>query len=352
MNTSLKVNSSLAVIVKESGLEPTKAQVILDKFQDYFSIAAEWETKAKSIVVVNETQRADMDMARVGRLFLREKRITIEKTRVELKAQALREGKAIDGISNVLRALFEPIEEYLDKQERFVELKAFAEAELARQEAERKAAMDLIAKQEAEAKEKERLRVENEKLKKEAEAKERERLAVAKKQQEADAKAESERKALEARGKAEKDALEAKAKAEREALEAKNRAEREAAAKKQKEIEDKARAEKEKAQKLADAKLAKERQAKEKIEAELRAKEAAEKARIAEEEAKEKARIEEAERAEEAKNSASDKDKIDQIIKDIEAITMPAVKSKKAKATIKVVEQLLKNLVDSIKARQ
>jgi len=65
----------LQIIVKESGLESTKAKYILEQFQDYFQLASEWEVKAKSIVVTKETQTAEMDMARTGRLFLREKRI-------------------------------------------------------------------------------------------------------------------------------------------------------------------------------------------------------------------------------------------------------------------------------------
>ena len=99
------MGNELQVIVEKSGLEPTKAKTILEKFQNYFEIAAEWEKKSKVIVVTKATQEADMKLARVGRLFLKEKRIAIEKTRKELKEQALREGKAIDGIANVLKAL-------------------------------------------------------------------------------------------------------------------------------------------------------------------------------------------------------------------------------------------------------
>ena len=133
------MENQLSIIVKESGLEKTKAQVLLDNFSAYFQIAADWEKKAKAIVVSDETQTADMKMARVGRLFLREKRIAIEHTRKELKEQSLREGKAIDGIANVLKALIVPIEEYLDKQERYVEIKAYEEAERKRIEEEKKA---------------------------------------------------------------------------------------------------------------------------------------------------------------------------------------------------------------------
>jgi len=112
----------LADIVRTSGLEKTKADFILEKFQDYFKIASDWEQKAKSLVVSSPKQTAEMKMAREGRLFLKQKRVDIEKARKELKEQSLREGKAIDGIANVLKSLIEPIEDYLDRQERFVEI--------------------------------------------------------------------------------------------------------------------------------------------------------------------------------------------------------------------------------------
>ena len=114
--------NELFKIVESSGLEKTKAAFVLEKFQDYFKIADEWEKKAKVLSVTSPQQVAEMKMAREGRLFLRAKRIDIEKARKELKEQSLREGKAIDGIANVLKALIEPIEEYLDRQERFVEI--------------------------------------------------------------------------------------------------------------------------------------------------------------------------------------------------------------------------------------
>jgi len=130
----MKETNQLQVIVKESGLDSTKAQYLLDNFQDYFKIAAEWELKARSIKVTDATQKTDMEMARVGRLFLRDKRIDIEKARKKLKESTLREGKAIDGIANVLKALIIPLEEYLNTQEHFVEIKEAKEVEKARKE--------------------------------------------------------------------------------------------------------------------------------------------------------------------------------------------------------------------------
>ena len=178
------MGNQLEVIVKESGLEQSKAKYILENFQNYFEIADEWANKARSIIVKDESQTADMEMARVGRLFLREKRIAVEKSRKELKEQSLREGKAIDGIANVLKALIVPIEEYLEQQEKFVEIREEKAREAKRLEIEKRMEEEQAAKEKAEAEERERIRVENERLKKEAEERER-KMAKERKAQEA-----------------------------------------------------------------------------------------------------------------------------------------------------------------------
>lgn len=241
--------NKLEIIVKESGLEPAKGQMLLDKFSNYFRLADEWDKKAKTLVVTNENQTAEMDMARTGRLFLRDKRIAIEKARKELKEQALREGKAIDGIANILKALIVPIEEYLEQQEKFVEIREAKKAEQLRIEVEKRIEEERIAKEKAEAEERERIKIENEKLK--AEAVEREK------------KAEAERQKQEAVLAAEK----AKAEAEKKAAEEKHRKEQEAKDKM-------ARLEKEKLEKeLIKQKLESEKKAKAKLEAEKKKRE-------------------------------------------------------------------------------
>lgn len=203
------MENQLQIIVRESGLESTKAQAILTQFQNYFEIAAEWEARAQTILVTDATQKAEMALARTGRLFLRDKRIAIEKSRKELKEQALREGKAIDGIANVLKGLIEPIEAYLDQQEHFVELKAKAELAERQREIERRMEEERIAREKAEAEERERIRLENERLRREREELER--------------KAEDERKEQARILAAERE----KAEAERKAIEEKARKERE-----------------------------------------------------------------------------------------------------------------------------
>jgi myosin heavy subunit len=240
--------NKLEIIVKESGLDTTKAQFILKKFQDYFDIAADWEAKAKVLIVADVSQVAEMKLARTGRLFLREKRIAIENARKELKEAALREGQTIDGIAKTLTSLIKPIEDYLEKQEKFAEIKAAEEAEARRIEGERllrleeeakakKAEEERIAREKVEAEEKERIRMENETLRKEAE--ERERQMVAERE-----KAEADHKAIEEKARKEREAAEKTARDAREKADAEKRA-----------IEEQARKEREKQEKaLADQK--------------------------------------------------------------------------------------------------
>lgn len=319
--------NALVKIVETSGLEKTKADFILEKFQDYFKIASEWETKAKMLIVTSETQVTEMKMAREGRLFLKQKRVDIEKARKELKEQSLREGKAIDGIANVLKALIEPVEQYLEEQEKFVEIKeekikedrkqsrvaeiqqlglepmlydlknmpeenykALVEGEkLAiqqRKEAELKAEQERIERE----KEQERIRVENEKLKAEAIEKEKQ---LAKER----AEAEKQRKDAEEKQRKEKEAFELKAKKEKEAIE---------------------------------KKLLAEKQAKEKIEAKLKAEAEAKKL--------EEKRLE---KEKQDAQKAPDKEKLLKLAEEINLLIFPEVKSKEAEKVLSDTRELL-----------
>ncbi len=113
--------NKLSIVVRESGLEETQAKTILDSFTGFFKEAQKWEEEAKKIKVTDITQVAKMDRAREGRLALKKIRVEADNTRKLLKEKSLREGKAIDGIANVIKALIVPVEQYLEAQEKFKE---------------------------------------------------------------------------------------------------------------------------------------------------------------------------------------------------------------------------------------
>lgn len=252
--------NQLVIIANEAGLAEDKSKQLLASFGNLFNDARQAVKFAKDIVVNDVSQVEEMSNARKTRLELKSIRVQVENTRKTLKEQSLREGKAIDGIANVIKALIVPVEQYLEDQEKFAErieaerknkielervsqlLKYVDEAENyslhpdqmseetfnklldnsrlafeARKKAEEEAEKERLALIEAEKEEQERIRQENIKLRAEAEKREKE---LAKE------RAEQQRK-LEAEQKARKEA-EDKIRLEREAQEAKLRAEAEA----------------------------------------------------------------------------------------------------------------------------
>ena len=173
--------NQLALEIQKRKIDKPIAEILLKNFQDFFKEAAEWEEKAIMICVVNENQTEDMKKARELRLSIAKRRVAVEKARKKLKEDSLRQGKAIDGIANILKAIFEPLEKHLYLQEKFVELR---EAKILREAQEKADAIEekkLLALQEKEAKKQERLLEENVKLKEDlriGEEKEKEQKVV------------------------------------------------------------------------------------------------------------------------------------------------------------------------------
>lgn len=213
-------DNQLLVITNQAGLAEEKSKQLLSSFGNLFNDARQTVKFAKDIVVTDISQVEEMRKARETRLELKNIRVQVEKTRKQLKEQAVRENKAIDGISNVIKALIVPAEEYLENQEKFAERleterKAKVEAERisqlskfvegaenyslhpdlmsqetfskllensklaseARKKAEEEAEKERLAKIEADRVEQERIRQENIKLKAEADKREKE-LAI------------------------------------------------------------------------------------------------------------------------------------------------------------------------------
>lgn len=331
--------NQLVEVIRSSELDETKSQSLMAGFNGLYTEANQLARESKHIVVTDESDVEGMQKARAQRLALKRIRVDAENTRKSLKEQIVREGKAIDGVANILKALIVPVEEYLEEQELFAERAAARRAEevyqdrLAKlspltkdvtlysvrgmtdeqfemlyQELSEKAEADRLRAEQAEkdriaaekAAEVERKRVEEENKKLRAEAEEREK-ALAKEREENEKKLAAER-------------------AEQEKVLAKERAEREA---ERKALEEKAAAE---------------REAREKIERERREKE----------EAEERARAAE-EAAAREKELAPDRLKIGMFADSLKAISWTGVKSKKAQAIVSYAEKKLLELSQEIR---
>ncbi len=264
------MENEIAVIVKENDLEKTQAEIILGGLSNFLEQAKKWEKEAKSIVVTDVSQVDEMKKARELRLIGKNIRVEAEKRRKALKEDSLRVGKVIDSVGNLIKAVIEPIEAYLENQEKFAErieterkerinaeriqklsqyiedtsiynVKEMSEeafeklletSKIAHEaviEANKKAEKERLEKEKAEKEEQERIKKENIRLNKEAEEKkkqdeikEKERIEEKKKADEKLKKEQDEKKKLEDELKARKDEEE-KAKREKEAKELKEK---------------------------------------------------------------------------------------------------------------------------------
>lgn len=221
----------------EATFEPM-AKMLLEFEKAFLKITSEAEKEITKDVII-KAKRLRIDIGKI--------RIETERARKSEKEEYLRAGKAIDGVSNILKWAvvdkenkLKEIEDYFETQERIrlEELQKERAGKLSKyvedadernlsgmdedvcqaffaikkkeyddqMAAEKQAEIDRIAKEKAEAEERKRIRIENEQLKKEAEEKEKQR-------QREIAKAEAERKAK----KEEQERIEAELKAKKEA---------------------------------------------------------------------------------------------------------------------------------------
>lgn len=265
------MTNKLVAVVQTAELDQNKTDQLMKTFGGFYREAKFVVDDFKALKVAGVDDTDTMQKAREARLELARIRVKANKTRKQLKEQSLREGRAIQGVYNIIEALIKPVEQHLLEQEQYAErIKAEEEARIeaqrhaklsqytddadlqslhpndlsnesfeklletykfafeAKKKAEAEAEKERQAKIEADRKEQERIRKENERLKKEAEKREK---SEAKKRAEEAKKLEKERKAreaAEAKLKAEKEAREREEREAREAAEAKKKAEEEA----------------------------------------------------------------------------------------------------------------------------
>lgn len=209
----------LLAVAKQNALSAESADSLVLSFKPFFAEVHDLLEQAKRVEVTDATQVTMIRHARDLRLAIRKVRIAAENARVELKAESLRRGKAIDGMANIFKFMVEPVEEKLLAAEEFAEraeakrrealqaarateltpfvddpsmyplgdmdqpafekmLAGFRAAHEAEVAAKQKAEQERIEREKKDAEERERIRRENERLKLEAEAAkiERERL--------------------------------------------------------------------------------------------------------------------------------------------------------------------------------
>lgn len=114
---------SLIEITNKAGLAVEHSKALIEGFTPYMKAVSEIAEEAKTIKVTDETQVETMALAGIKRKEIAKKRIELEKHRQVTKARALAESKAIDGLANVIKAIIEPVEQYLLEQENYAKYK-------------------------------------------------------------------------------------------------------------------------------------------------------------------------------------------------------------------------------------
>jgi hypothetical protein len=205
----------LAKAAHVEGLPQPTSEQLQAEFMPFFEAAHKVIEQSKSIKVQSASCTVEMKQARAARLQLKSIRVDVEKVRKSLKEDSLRTGKAIDGMANFLKFMIEPVEEYLDEQEKygerlereerealrnerqehagkylqdipqsvdlstigedeFLKLLEFAKAQFeAREETARRLEAERIERERREAEERAAMAAENERLRKEAEEREK-----------------------------------------------------------------------------------------------------------------------------------------------------------------------------------
>lgn len=111
----------LAVIISEAKVAGSSAVELESKFRPIYDQIKQWEHKAKKLVVTSEYQVKEMEEAGKARRAVVKVRTSADKTRKELKAEALAYGNAVQGVYNEITSMLKPIEDHLMVQEKFAE---------------------------------------------------------------------------------------------------------------------------------------------------------------------------------------------------------------------------------------
>lgn len=114
--------ADLTNTIGTSGVEAETALFLKEKFIRFFEQAQEWKERAQEIEVTDASQITEMKQAREARLALRAVRIEADKMRKVLKEDSLRYGKAVQSVYNMIEGVCSPLEEHLEKQEKFLEI--------------------------------------------------------------------------------------------------------------------------------------------------------------------------------------------------------------------------------------
>lgn len=116
--------NTLSQILNEQQLAESQSRALLAAFGAPFEAAGEILSTYQNVEVKDEADSATMKQARTMRLALKQTRVDVEHRRKDLKADIVKQGRAIDSVARFVKDVIEPAEKYLEAQEKYAEIKA------------------------------------------------------------------------------------------------------------------------------------------------------------------------------------------------------------------------------------
>lgn len=120
---TVEVHPSFEVVLsKDTGIKAQTLALINKEFAQFIVNAIELKEQAEAIVVTDVSQTDLMEQAKEMRKSLRSIRTNAENVRKFLKQDSIRYGNAVQGVYNIIHDIVKPLEEHLEKQEKFEEI--------------------------------------------------------------------------------------------------------------------------------------------------------------------------------------------------------------------------------------
>lgn len=122
MNKVAIKENSLTKVINETGVELEIANMIEKKFIESYEQIEKLKNEAMQIKVTDASQKKEMKIAKAIRLEIKSVRVASKKIEESLKEEPNKYRKAILNSQNLIESIAKPAEEYLELQEKFVEI--------------------------------------------------------------------------------------------------------------------------------------------------------------------------------------------------------------------------------------
>ena len=116
------MDNNFEIEIKKQNIDDKQEVAIRDAYGLFYAEAAGWKEKADALIVTHESQIKEIALASESRKALKAIRCSVETRRKELVLRSNRYNKAVNGMSNFVKNLIEPIEKHLEEQENFVNI--------------------------------------------------------------------------------------------------------------------------------------------------------------------------------------------------------------------------------------